>query len=58
MCVVFQSVCDRVLEKTSLREKLAKYSAAVSKQSNTKSVSKKMASSPVIGHGAIALECP
>nr|XP_049590092.1 LIM domain and actin-binding protein 1 isoform X3 [Syngnathus scovelli] len=31
------SVCDRVLEKTSLREKLAKYSAAVSKQSNTKS---------------------
>ncbi|XP_077429093.1 LIM domain and actin-binding protein 1-like [Vanacampus margaritifer] len=30
-------VCDRVLEKMSLREKLAKYSAAVSKQSNTKS---------------------
>ncbi|XP_077385371.1 LIM domain and actin-binding protein 1-like isoform X2 [Festucalex cinctus] len=30
------SVCDRVLEKTSLREKLAKYSAAVNKQSNTK----------------------
>ncbi|XP_061640123.1 LIM domain and actin-binding protein 1-like [Phyllopteryx taeniolatus] len=30
------SVFDRVLEKTSLREKLAKYSAAVSKQSNTK----------------------
>ncbi|XP_057701144.1 LIM domain and actin-binding protein 1-like isoform X2 [Corythoichthys intestinalis] len=30
-------VCDRVLEKSSLREKLAKYSAAVSKLSNTKS---------------------
>ncbi|XP_061688869.1 LIM domain and actin-binding protein 1-like [Syngnathoides biaculeatus] len=30
------SVCDRVLEKTSLREKLAKYSAAVSKQSSAK----------------------
>ncbi|XP_061903881.1 LIM domain and actin-binding protein 1-like isoform X2 [Entelurus aequoreus] len=30
------SVCDRLLEKSSLREKLAKYTAAVSKQSNSK----------------------
>ncbi|XP_054641958.1 LIM domain and actin-binding protein 1-like isoform X2 [Dunckerocampus dactyliophorus] len=30
------SVCDRVLEKSSLREKLAKYNAAASKQSASK----------------------
>lgn len=44
LCVLGLSVSDRVLEKTSLREKMAKYQAAVSKQGPTHSVSPRSSS--------------
>lgn len=38
-CCLFVAVTDRVLESTSMREKMAKYQAAVSKQGTKQSVS-------------------